>query len=270
MSRARGVVAAGHAESARAGAEALRAGGNAVDAALAAMLAALTCEPLLTGLGAGGYMLVATEGSDPVLLDFFVEAPGRDAPQERAGELVPIEVSFGDAVQIFHIGPASAGTYGFPAGVCEASRRFGTIPLADLAAPAARQAREGVPLSREQAYIVEILGPTVLSTPECAALFAPDDRLLRVGDRFRQPEVGDAIERLGHDGCDPFYTGDVGRAIAGWLAQRGGLVSAADLAAYEVIAREPLRGEYRGREVLTNPPPSPGGLLLASALAELD
>src|SRR5579875_1295947 len=261
MTGARGVVAAGHTESARAGAEVLRAGGNAVDAALGAMLAALTCEPLLTGLGAGGYMLVAREGTAPVLLDFFVEAPGRGAGQGAA---------VGDAVQIFHVGPASAGTYGFPAGVCEASRRFGTVPLADLATPAARLAREGVRLSAEQAYIVEILGPTVLSTPECAALFAPDGRLLRVGDRFRQPEVGDAIERLGHDGCDPFYTGDVGSAIAGWLAQRGGLVSAADLAAYEVIAREPLRGDYRGREVLTNPPPSPGGLLLASALAELD
>ena len=268
MSGARGVVAAGHTESARAGADALRAGGNAVDAALAAMLTALTCEPLLTGLGAGGYMLVVSEGSAPVLLDFFVEAPGRDGAS--AGELVPVEVSFGDAVQIFHIGPASAGTYGFPAGVCEASRRFGTIPLADLAAPAARLARDGVPLSPEQAYIVEILGPTVLSTPECAALFAPEGRLLGAGDLFRQPEVGDAIERLGSDGCDPFYTGDIGTAITAWLRDRGGLVGDADLAAYEVIARDPLRVAFRGRDVLTNPPPSPGGLLLACALAELD
>jgi gamma-glutamyltranspeptidase / glutathione hydrolase len=268
MSAARGVVAAGHAESARAGAKVLRAGGNAVDAALGAMLAALTCEPLLTGLGAGGYMLVVSHGRAPVLLDFFVEAPGRD--ETPAGELVPVDVSFGDAVQIFHIGPASAGTYGFPAGVCEASRRFGTIPLADLAAPAARLARDGVPLSPEQAYIVEILGPTVLSTPECAALFAREGRLLRAGDVFRQPEVADALERLGSDGCDPFYTGDVGTAITAWLRDRGGVVSGADLAAYEVIARDPLRVGFRGREVLTNPPPSPGGLLLARALAQLD
>lgn len=268
---ARGVVAAGHAESARAGAEALRAGGNAVDAALGAMLAALTCEPLLTGLGAGGYMLVVSEGSDPVLLDFFVEAPGReDAAAIPAGELVPVDVSFGDAVQTFHVGPASVGTYGFPAGVCEAARRFGTIPLAELAAPAARLAREGVPLSPEQAYIVEILGPTVLSTPESAALFAPDGRLLGAGDRFRQPELADALERLGREGAEPFYTGDIGTAIADWLRERGGLVGRADLAAYEVVARDPLRVRYRGREVLTNPPPSPGGLLLAGALAELD
>jgi gamma-glutamyltranspeptidase/glutathione hydrolase len=268
MTGARGVVAAGHTESARAGAEVLRAGGNAVDAALAAMLTALTCEPLLTGLGAGGYMLVVPEGSSPVLLDFFVEAPGRDGA--TAAALAPVEVSFGDAVQTFRIGAASAGTYGFPAGVCEASRRFGTIPLAELAAPAARLARDGVALSPEQAYIVEILGPIVLSTPECAALFAPDGRLLGVGEMFRQPEVGDAIERLGSDGSEPFYTGDIGGAIATWLRERGGLVSAADLGAYKVIPREPLRVSFRGRDVLTNPPPSPGGLLLAGALAVLD
>ncbi len=271
MSGARGVVAAGHAESARAGAEVLRAGGNAVDAALGAMLAAITCEPLLTGLGAGGYMLVAGERSEPVLLDFFVEAPGRAAGAPGpVGELVPVEVSFGDAVQTFHVGPASAGTYGFPAGVCEAARRFGTVPLAELTAPAARLARDGVPLSPEQAHIVEILGPTVLSTPESAALFAPEGRLLGAGDRFRQPEVADALERLGREGAAPFYTGDVGGAIADWLAARGGLVSSADLAAYEVVARDPLRVRYRGREVLTNPPPSPGGLLLAAAMAALD
>jgi gamma-glutamyltranspeptidase/glutathione hydrolase len=268
MSGARGVVAAGHAESARAGAEVLRAGGNAVDAALGAMLAALTCEPLLTGLGAGGYMLIVRAGSAPVLLDFFVEAPGREAA--AAGELVPVDVSFGDAVQTFHVGPASVGTYGFPAGVCEAAARFGTVPLAELAAPAARLAREGVPLSPEQAYIVEILEPTVRSTPECAALFAPGGRLLGAGDRFRQPELGDALERLGREGCAAFYTGEIGAAIVDWLRDRGGLVAGADLAAYEVIAREPLRVGYRGREVLTNPPPSPGGLLLAGALAALD
>lgn len=271
MTGARGVVAAGHPVSARAGADALRAGGNAVDAALGAMCAALTGEPLLTGLGAGGYMLVVHPDRDPVLLDFFVEAPGRAAGERPAtGELLPVEVSFGDAVQTFHVGPASAGTPGFPAGVCEASRRFGTLPLDALVAPAARLAREGVPLSPEQAHIVEILGPTVLATPESAALFAPQGRLLAAGDTFRQPEVGDALERLAGEGSAPFYRGDIAAAVADWLQARGGLIDEADLAAYAVVAREPLRSEYRGRTVLTNPPPSPGGLLLAAALACLD
>src|SRR5581483_11429072 len=96
-----GVIAAGHPLTADAGAGVLRRGGNAVDAALAAMLASFACEPLLTGLGAGGYMLVVAPGESPVLLDFFVEAPGRGADQSHRAELVPISVSFGDAIQVF-------------------------------------------------------------------------------------------------------------------------------------------------------------------------
>jgi gamma-glutamyltranspeptidase/glutathione hydrolase len=274
MTGAGGVVAAGHPVSARAGAEVLRAGGNAVDAALGSMLAALACEPLLTGLGAGGYMLIALPGAAPVLLDFFVEAPGRGAspdPARTAGELVGLEISFGgDALQTFHVGAASVGSYGFPAGVCEAARRFGTVPLAELAAPAARLARDGVALSRRQAEIVEILRPIVVSTPEAAGLFAPGGHVLRAGDTLRQPELADALQRLGAEGAAPFYTGDIGAAIVDWLARRGGLLGPADLAAYAVLDREPLRVGYRGRVLLTNPPPSPGGLLLARALAALD
>src|SRR5205085_10038137 len=96
-----GVVAAGHPVSAQAGAAVLRQGGNAVDAALGAMLASFACEPLLTGLGAGGYMLVVAPDQAPVLLDFFVEASGQGADQSRRAELVPISVSFGDAIQVF-------------------------------------------------------------------------------------------------------------------------------------------------------------------------
>ncbi|HEY1715715.1 MAG TPA: gamma-glutamyltransferase [Solirubrobacteraceae bacterium] len=265
-----GVVAAGHPLSARTGADALLEGGNAVDAALGAMLASFACEPLLTGLGAGGYMLVVAPGQAPTLLDFFVEAPGRGADPAQRSELIPVPVSFGDAVQTFHVGEASVGTFGMPAGVSEAARRFGRFPLERLVAPAARLAREGVPLNPQQAYIVEILGAIVTSTPEAAALFAPDGRLLRAGDRLRQPELGDALERLGADGARPFYEGDIAAAIVDWLSARGGLVTGPDLSAYEVVDREPVRARYRGREVVTNPPPSAGGILIARALAMLD
>jgi gamma-glutamyltranspeptidase/glutathione hydrolase len=264
-----GVVAAGHPRSAQAGADVLREGGNAVDAALAAMLAAFACEPLLTSLGAGGYMLVVEPGGEPVLLDFFVEAAGRGVDAGARAELVPVSVSFGDAIQVFNIGPASVGTYGMAAGVCEASSRFGRIPLADLVAPAARLAREGVEMNQPQAYVIEILAGIVTSTPECAALFAPDGRVVRAGDVVRQPELADALERLGAEGAAPFYTGDIAAAIVEWLAERGGIVSAADLAGYAVVDREPIRASYRGREVVTNPPPSAGGILIAHALALL-
>ena len=267
-----GVVAAGHPMSARAGADALLAGGNAVDAALGAMLASFACEPLLTGLGAGGYMLVVAPGQPPTLLDFFVEAPGRGEPDPAhpRSELIPVPVSFGDAVQTFHVGEASVGTFGMPAGVSEAARRFGRFPLERLVEPAARLAREGVPLNPQQAYIIEILGAIVTSTPEAAALFAPDGRLLRAGERLRQPELGDALERLGSEGARPFYEGDIAAAIVEWLTERGGLVTKADLSAYEVVDREPVRTSFRGREVVTNPPPSAGGILIARALAMLD
>src|SRR5437660_2633419 len=132
-----GVVAAGHPLTARGGAEVLRNGGNAVDAAVGAVLASFACEPLLTGLGAGGYMLVVAPGQEPVLLDFFVEAPGRGADPAQRAELVPISVSFGDAIQVFNIGAASVGAFGVPAGVCDAAQRFGSVPLAELVEPAA-------------------------------------------------------------------------------------------------------------------------------------
>src|ERR1700761_713474 len=103
----RGVVAAGHPLTAEAGAGILRAGGNAVDAALAALLASFMTEPLLTGLGAGGYMLAAPPGGEPVLLDFMVEAPGRGADPARRSTLDAIVVDFGDAVQKFHMGASS-------------------------------------------------------------------------------------------------------------------------------------------------------------------
>jgi gamma-glutamyltranspeptidase/glutathione hydrolase len=234
------------------------------------MLASFACEPLLTGLGAGGYMLVVAPGAEPVLLDFFVEAPGRGADASARSELIPISVSFGDAVQMFNVGAASVGSFGMPAGVCEASRRFGRIGLARLVAPAATLARDGVELNAQQAYIVEILGGIVTSTAEASALFAPTGQLLRAGERIRQPELGDALERLAAEGSRPFYDGDIAAAIVSWLGERGGLLTAADLRAYEVVDRPPLSVRYRGRTVLTNPPPSAGGILIARALASLD
>jgi gamma-glutamyltranspeptidase/glutathione hydrolase len=234
------------------------------------MLAAFSCEPLLTGLGAGGYMLVVQPSGESVLLDFFVEAPGRGADLGRRAELIPVTVSFGDAVQIFNIGPASVGTYGMPAGVAAASERFGRLPLARLVEPAAAMARSGVPLNPAQAYVVEILGALVTSSPESAACFAPAGRLLRPGDTIHQPGLAEALETLGAHGAAPFYTGEIAARVVSWLGERGGLLGAEDLAAYEVIDRDPVRVDFRGRSVLTNPPPSAGGILIAYALTLLD
>jgi gamma-glutamyltranspeptidase / glutathione hydrolase len=266
----RGIVAAGHPLTAEAGASILRAGGNAVDAALAALLASFMTEPLLTGLGAGGYMLVAPPGGEPVLLDFMVEAPGRGADPADRAPLEAIVVDFGDALQTFHMGASSCGVYGVPAGVDAAAQRFGSLRLPELAGPAIALAREGVEVNLQQAYLWTLLEPIVASTPEARARYFPSGRVPRAGDRLRDPELADAIARLAADGAAPFYSGDVGAAVADAVTARGGMLTRADLAAYAAVPREPVRVSYRGRHVLTNPPPSAGGILIAYALALLE
>ena len=265
---ARGICAAGHPLSAEAGAAVLRAGGNAVDAALGAMLMSWVAEPLLTGPGAGGYMLVVEPGAEPVLLDFFVEAPSGD-PDARA-ELVAFEVSFGEALQVFHAGAASCGVYGNPAGIAAAARRWGSRPLEELAAPAAEAARQGVPVNRQQAYVFEILGEILIADPTGRELFAPSGELLRTGEPFRSPELAATIERLGAEGAEPFYRGDLADRALSFLDERGGALTRADLAGYEAVERTPVRATYRGRTVVTNPPPNAGGILIALALNLLD
>lgn len=262
------MVAAGHPLTARAGARVLREGGNAVDAAVAAMLTSFVAEPLLTGLGAGGHMIVASQ-SDTVVLDFFVEAPSR-AQDGSAAELEAVDVSFGDAVQVFYIGPASCGIYGTPAGVCAAATRWGTMPLSELAAPAAALARQGVALNAQQAYIAKILRDLLSSTPECAALWSPGGHPLGEGDVLFDPDLATAIERLGAEGAEPFYRGDIAEAVCEMLSRLGGSIELAELAAYRAIERMPLQVRFRDREVLTNPPPSAGGSLLAYSLSLLD
>src|SRR3954451_22456366 len=120
-----GMVAAGHPLTAAAGARVLRDGGDAGEAGGGAMLTSWVAEPLLTGPGAGGYMLVAGAGEEPVLLDFFVAAPGHGLAATQCTPLVAVEVDFaGDALQTFHVGAASCGAYGNPAGIDEAIRRW--------------------------------------------------------------------------------------------------------------------------------------------------
>src|SRR5437763_828734 len=267
----RGVVAAGHPLTAEAGAWALREGGNAVDSAVAAMLMSFVAESPLTGPGAGGFMLVHTASGENHLLDFFVAAPGLGLEARKPAALGPIDVHFtAEAVQVFNIGPSSCGVYGTPRGVAEALERFGAMPLSALVERPARAAREGVELTPIGASLLVILGPMLTSTPEAKAIYAPEGRLLELGERVRLPDVGDLLERPGAEGPGFLYEGDVARAVSAWVLERGGLISERDLAEYAVVEREAARAHYRGREVLTNPPPSSGGILIAYSLDLLE
>jgi gamma-glutamyltranspeptidase/glutathione hydrolase len=266
----RGVVAAGHPLTAKAGADALRAGGNAVDAAVAAVLMSFVAESPLTGPGAGGFIVVNERGETHVL-DFFVVAPGVGLEGREPAALVPIDVRFSeDTVQRFNVGPASCGAYGTTLGLAETLERFGSARLADLTAAPARAAREGIDVVPMQGFLFEVLEPILTSTPECAAIYAPEGRLLREGDTIRLPELGDLLDRLGAEGPRFLYDGDVAAAVSDWVLERGGMLSREDLRSYEVVEREPARVSYRGREVLTNPPPSSGGILIADALGILE
>ena len=259
-------MAAGHPLTAQAGADVLRAGGNAVDAAIAAMFMSWVAESPLTGPGAGGFMLLHTSSGETHLLDFFVAAPGHGAAGPP-GVLEPIEVRFSeDAVQVFHVGPASCGVYGNPLGIAVSSKRFGTMPLAELAAPAARAAREGIEVTQTMRQFFEVLEPIITHTDEARAIYAPEGSLLDTGETIRMPHVGDLIERLGAEGPAFLYEGEVASAVSEWVSERGGTITEQDLAGYRVIEREPARARYHGREILTNPPPSSGGILISYSL----
>ncbi len=264
-----GVVAAGHPATAEAGAEVLREGGNAVDAAVCAVLASFAAESPLTGFGAGGFMMVH-RGGETVLLDFFVAAPGADGIERRA-ELVPVPVHFdADTVQTFYVGPASCGVPGTAAGLERALARFGSAPLAELVKPAVRLAREGAPVNAEQAYILDILSPIHARLEGTRELYAPEGRTLREGELFFFGELAEALERFAAEGSEAFYRGEVGAALSEFVVEHGGTLGPGDLAAYEAIERQPIRAPFRGTEVLTNPPPSSGGILIAYCLGLLE
>jgi gamma-glutamyltranspeptidase / glutathione hydrolase len=265
----KGVVAAGHPLTAEAGAGALREGGNAVDAAVCAVLTSFAVESPLTGFGAGGYMMVHRD-SQTILVDFFVAAPGLDGIERRA-ELVPVPVRFdAETVQTFYVGPASCGVPGTAAGLERALRRFGSMPLEALIEPGVRLAREGAPINAEQAYILEILAPIHERLEGTRELYAPGGRRLREGDVFRFPELAEALERFAAEGAEPFYRGEPARAISDFVVENGGTLGRRDLASYEAIERQPIRAPFRGTEVLTNPPPSSGGILIAYCLGLLE
>lgn len=267
----RGVVAAGHRATAEAGAAVLDAGGNAFDACVAAGFAAAIAEPGFTSLAGGGFLLARTADGMDALHDFFVDTPGGGLP-DGAPEPVfeEVIVRFAAAEQSFHCGPGSIAVPGVLAGYLHVHGELGRLPLADVVAPAVHLATAGVEVSPSQAADIALLGPILTRTPAGRALFAPEGTLVGAGDRLRNPDLGAYLAALAADPTRTFYGGEGGRAFAAQVQAGGGLLTDEDLAAYRVVVREPLRVPYRGRTVLTNPPPTFGGALLGVALRRLE
>jgi gamma-glutamyltranspeptidase / glutathione hydrolase len=244
-----GAIAAGHPLTAAAGAAVLEAGGNAVDACVAAAFTSWVTESMLTGPGGGGFFLVHAGGAT-VVFDAFVVVPRSAA----AGELLAVAVDFdGDTEQVFHTGRGTAGVPGTALGLEAAHARFGSLPWAELAAPAAALAREGVELTPAQGYLHKILDALLRHSPEGDAFYG--GRMLQAGELFQLPDLADTIERIAADGA---------RSVYDELP-----FSREDLDEYAVIEREPVSVAYRGCEFFSNPPPSSGGMLVARGLEAL-
>ena len=267
----RGVVAAGHALTARAAGEVLRDGGNAFDAALAALCAACACEPALASFGGGGYLLALPAGGRPRVYDFFVQTPKRRAP-ESAVEFEPVHVDFGPARQEFHIGRGTVAVPGIIRGFFDVHRDLCTMRVADLIAPACALLRDGVEMTALQARLLHLVRPMLAATPESLAIYASergDGTLAGEGERLRNPDLAGLLEVMATEGDGVFYRGAIARALVEQL-RPGGLIGLDDLADYRTEVRAPLALDYRGVRVLTNPPPSSGGALIGFGLGLLE
>jgi gamma-glutamyltranspeptidase/glutathione hydrolase len=270
MSRIKGVIASGHEATANAGRQILESGGNAVDAAVACAFAGAVAEPLLTGLGAGGYMLVHSANSgQQELFDFAITVPGKGLSKDKLSdlEMTPVTVDFGTAVQIFHGGYASIGVPGFVAGLCAAHKKYGKLPIGELVKPAQELAKMGVKVTRQQDYLIEILTGIVAITPQANKLFHRGGKLLKEGSSFFSPDLSGTLEEIAKTDGASYYHGDIANLIVKEMQKGGGLITAQDLASYEVVSRKPLEVGYRGRKIITNPPPSSGGSLIAHSLS---
>jgi gamma-glutamyltranspeptidase/glutathione hydrolase len=263
-----GVVAAGHPLTAAAGAEILSQGGNAFDAAIAAVLTAWVTESVLTSAGGGGFLLAHTAQGHQCLFDFFTQTP-RHRPVAFKPDFYPIEANFGDAVQEFHVGLGSIAVPGNVAGMWHIHQRLGRLPMAAIAAPAIRHAQAGVPVNQFMAYCFNLLRPILSATESSRAIYAPQGKLLGEGDRLHLPDMAATLQALVREGPGLFYEGELAQRLVQDSQAYGGYLSAADLSHYRVLERQPLTLNYRGHTLMTNPPPSSGGTLIAFALALL-
>ena len=246
----RAACAAGHPATAAAGAEILAAGGSAADAAVAASLASCVAETVMTGL-LGGAHAIHYEAATGVAqnLDCFCAVPGLGAERHEP-ELVQLEVPFGEELVHYAVGPASCAVPGLAAGLGELWTAHGRLAWQRLVEPALRLARDGVAMPDAHVACLVMLEP-VMTMHEGARLYAPGGRLLEAGERLEQPGLVTALESLAEEGAAGAYTGTIGRSLLELSRERGGLVTADDLAAYRARWNEPAHVGWCDRRVVT-------------------
>jgi gamma-glutamyltranspeptidase / glutathione hydrolase len=245
----------------QAGVDVLHQGGNAVDAAVAVGFALTVVHPQAGNIGGGGFMLVRLADGAAHFIDYREKAPAkatRDMYLDTQGNIIPGAST---------IGYKAIGVPGSVAGMVYAEKKYGKLTLAQVMAPAIRLAHDGFALSSAEAD--DMRDPELAKFPASRQIFQRDGKYYQAGEIFRQPELAVTLQKIAVN-PDDFYHGEMARQIAAAVQQGGGLLTAQDLANYEVKERHPIHGTYRGYEILSAPPPSSGGIALVEALNILE
>lgn len=259
----RGVVVSQERLASEAGAQVLRDGGSAVDAAVATAFALAVVHPAAGNLGGGGFLLSRSTAGQASFIDFRETAPAAAHPRMW----LKADGTYDETRH--HDSLASVGVPGTVAGLRMAWEREGRLPWARLLRPAIRLARGGFILTENQAASLAQQLPAFRKHAPTLAQFSRKGGPLQAGDRLVQRDLARTLARLAKDWRD-FYRGETARLIARDMKANGGLITAADLRAYRPVRRKPLRGTYRGLELLAAPPPSSGGQVLIQALNILE
>ncbi len=260
-----GIVVSDNLSATRAGMEILEQGGNAVDAAVATAFALGVVGPASSGLGGGGFMVIYTAKEKKAhALDFREKAPKavRADLYSRKGRLVP---------ELSRRGALAVAVPGEVAGLTEALKRFGSLPLETVISPAIRYATEGFPVRPQLLKAIERHLSTIRKLPNFSRLFLKSDgSMYKERELIRQPELGETLKAIAREGSRVFYEGWIAQAIVGQLKKAGGILTLEDLKEYKPVWREPILGTYRDRTVITMPPPSSGGIALVQMLNVLE
>jgi gamma-glutamyltranspeptidase/glutathione hydrolase len=261
----KGMVVSQNAIASGVGADILRRGGNAVDAAIAIGFALAVTLPRAGNIGGDGFMLVHdAKSGQQHFFDFRSVAP-------KAATLAMYIDNQGKESKIAGQGYLAPAVPGTVAGLAIAHKKFGKLGWSDLVAPAIALARDGVALTPDEAFVFG-WGKDRLSTSAAAkaAYYKPDGSLYRAGETLKQPDLAWTLGQIAKHGADGFYKGPVAERFAADMKANGGIITLEDLASYRAVERKPLRGTYRGLEVVTAPPASAGGATLLNMLNILE
>jgi gamma-glutamyltranspeptidase/glutathione hydrolase len=258
----RAMVATNEDLATRVGVEVLRRGGNAVDAAIAVAFALAVAHPLAGNLGGGGFAIVRTADGDTAALDFRETAP------LGASREMFFETGESEAPSSW-TGHLSVGVPGTVAGLWELHRRFGSRDWWELMEPAIRLAADGFIVPPQIRTTIEAVEKRLRKFPASAEIYLPDGAPPQPGNRWSNPDLATTLRRIAETGPDDFYRGHTADLIVAEMEKGGGLITRADLELYEAHWREPVEFDYRGHHVISIPPPSSGGLVIALIAAIL-